>query len=91
MKAGEEMWLVETPRPSNDAAKNAVPGPVQVLPRSRKAQIVGTVSFANSSQYRHRAAFHKDAQRQQEAAETVGEGGGAHRKRCLKFSELDCN
>ena len=47
----EEAWIVETKGPPTKAATNAIVGDLQIAPRPSAAQIVGTVSFADSHPY----------------------------------------
>ena len=47
----EEAWIVETKGPPTKAATNAIMGDLQIAPRPSAAQIVGTVSFADSYPY----------------------------------------
>ena len=47
----EEAWIVETKGPPTKAATNAIVGDLQIAPRPSAAQIVGTVSFADSYPY----------------------------------------
>ena len=60
-KASEHLWLIETPGPICKATKNALVGDRNIAPRPAKAQIIGTVCFSHSAQYKSCAAFRKDA------------------------------
>ena len=56
----EEMFLIETP-PKNQAS--AAVDHIDLGPPPRRAQVVGTVSFSKSEQYKDRAAWDQDRQR----------------------------
>ena len=58
---GVDMWLVETPGQVHGLSKVWVlDGGAPVAPRPAKAQIVGTVTFASSVEYKSLAAFQAD-------------------------------
>ena len=56
-----EMWLVETPAQADGISKGWVlAGDAAVAPRPEQAQIVGTVTFSRSDEYKCLAVFHAD-------------------------------
>jgi hypothetical protein len=57
-RAGEELWLVETLGKSADPQKAAqMPRGVQIGPRPREAQIIGTITFSKSTLMETRQSF----------------------------------
>ena len=61
--AGEEMWLVETPGPCGNAAKNAAVHGLTISPRPAKAQIVGTIAFSEAFEYESLTSYTGDEER----------------------------
>ena len=55
--AGEELFLIETP---GEGKKAALCGDAELGPPPDHAQVVGTVVFSKSEQYRSQAAWERD-------------------------------
>ena len=84
----EEMFLIETP-PKNQASAAVVP--IDLGPPPREAQVVGTVSFSKSEQYKQRAAWDQDRRRHRiKRGSALDWQGGQGDKHAWRISQLRC-